>query len=69
MPRGSVHRESGVLIGRDGRFALRRDDGGTWRLDPNGKEGAIRRMLGCRVHLTGIRDGFDLLAVKTVEQA
>lgn len=69
MPRGSIHSESGILIERDGRLGLYLDDGGTWRLDPNGRERLVRRLLGYRVRIKGIRDGFDLLAVQSVERA
>lgn len=64
MPRGSRHIETGHLLeGRHG-LVLRRDEGGEWRLDAPPR---ARRLLGRRVRIDGIRDGFDLLAVTAIE--
>ena len=64
MPRGSYHDETGWLNERDGQLVLRRDEGGTWRLDVGFfVYRRAKRLLGKRVRLAGVRDGFDLLAV------
>jgi len=65
MPHGTVHDETGWLNGDGRSFALRRDEGGTWRL-----ELGIRRtrraksLLGCRVRVVGTRVDFDVLEVE-----
>ena len=63
MPRGTTHEETGLLVEQAGGLALRRDDGGTWRLDAPWRS---KRLAGKRVRIVGVRDGFDLLAVKTI---
>lgn len=64
MPRGTAHELVGLLL-RDGRsLVLRVDDGGEWRLDAPGR---AWRLLGRRVRVTGTRDGFDLLAVRSID--
>jgi hypothetical protein len=64
MPRGASVDETGLLL-RDRGLILRRDDGGTWRLD-------VRRLpvdlLGARVRIIGIRSGFDLVDVHRIER-
>lgn len=64
MPRGSRHIETGLLFERNHGIVLRRDDGGEWRLDAPRK---ARRLLGRRVRIDGVRDGFDLLAVTAIQ--
>lgn len=64
MPRGTEHIETGLLLSHHGELVLERDQGGTWRLEAPAK---ARRLLGRRVHVTGVRDGFDLLAVTSVQ--
>jgi Protein of unknown function (DUF5818) len=66
MPLGTRHELIGVLLEHQGGLVLDVDDGGTWRLDAG--RGA-RRLLGQRVRVEGIRDGFDLLAVKRIDRA
>lgn len=64
MPRGSRHIETGMLLeGRHG-LVLRRDEGGEWRLDAPLR---AQRLVGRRVRVDGVRDGFDLLAVTAIE--
>ena len=64
MPMGTPHEIEGLLMVRQGGLVLDVRDGGTWRLDAGWR---ARRLLGRRVRVTGTRDGFDLLAVKTIE--
>lgn len=61
---GTTHEVVGVLLEHNGGFVLEVLGGGTWRLDAGWR---ARRFLGRKVCVTGIRDGFDLLAVKTIE--
>lgn len=64
---GSVHRETGRLQETRGGYALRRDGGGTWCLDLGWRASwRARRLVGRRAELTGVRDGFDLLAVERI---
>lgn len=64
MPRGTAHELVGLLL-RDGQsLVLRIDDGGAWRLDAPGR---AWRLLGRRVRVTGTRDGFDLLAARSID--
>ena len=64
MPRGTAHDLVGLLL-RNGRsLILRTDDGGEWRLDAPSGAG---KLVGRRVRVTGTRDGFDLLAVRSFE--
>lgn len=65
MPRGSIHNETGLLL-REGRWlVLARDEGGRWRLDADPK---ADRLLGQRVRIEGVRSGFDLLDVRSIER-
>ncbi len=69
MPLGTRHDEVGILNERAGRYFLRLDGGGEWRLELGLfmlRRG--RRLAGRRVRLTGVRDGYDLLAVKRLEE-
>ena len=66
MPRGSYHTETGLLLRGKHGLVLRRDDGGEWRLDA---PATADRMIGQRVRLEGVRDGFDLLAVTRIALA
>lgn len=63
MPIGSPADETGVLLLDAGCLKLRRDDGGTWRLDADLDAVAF---LGARVRVTGFRSGFDLLDVTSI---
>ena len=64
MPRGSSHDETGWLNDVRGQLTLRRDDGGTWRLDA---PTSAHMLAGKRVRVVGVRADFDLLDVKLVE--
>lgn len=66
MPRGTRHEIIGILLEQRGGLVLDVVGGGTWRLDAGWK---ARRLLGMRVKVVGIRDGFDLLAVELIERA
>lgn len=66
MPRGSTHGETGLLL-REGRWlVLARDDGGRWRLDADAD---AERLVGQRVRVHGVRAGFDMLDVRSIERA
>lgn len=65
MPRGKRHELVGRLREANGRWSLRPDDGGEWRLDVGLLlSWRARRLAGNRVRVIGVRDGFDLLAVE-----
>ncbi len=64
MPLGSKHDETGWLQDSGGQLQLRRDAGGTWRLDA---PAAARRLVGARVRVNGTRGEFDLLDVARIE--
>lgn len=67
MPIGTHHVEIGWLNEDDGHLVLRVDGGGRWRLDAGLILGwRTRRLVGKRVRVEGVRDGFDLLAVRTI---
>ena len=61
MPRGTRHEITGILLEQRGELVLDVADGGTWQLDAGWR---VRRLLGMRVKVIGIRDDFDLLAVE-----
>lgn len=70
MPRGDVVEVFGRLNHRDENWTLRPDGGGEWRLDLGWKrQGPFVALLGLRARLVGVRDGYDLLAVRSVEAA
>lgn len=66
MPIGKRHELIGLLLENHGGLILDVDGGGTWRLDARPGD---RTLLGQRVRVDGIRDGFDLLAVKRIDRA
>lgn len=66
MPRGTTHNETGLLLREGCWLVLMRDDGGRWRLDVSGK---AERLLGRRVRVEGVRSGFDLLDVVSIDRA
>ncbi|MBX9846767.1 MAG: hypothetical protein K2Z80_33650 [Xanthobacteraceae bacterium] len=66
MPQGTRHVLTGLLLEHRGGLVLNVEDGGTWRLDVGR---SARRLLGERVRVEGMRDGFDLLAVKRIDRA
>lgn len=61
MPRGTRHELTGLLLRHGPTLILRVDGGGEWRLDAPTQ---ARRLVGRRMSVTGVRDGFDLLAVQ-----
>ena len=64
MPKGTRHVITGMLV-RDGHnLYIRTDEGGHWRLDAPAK---ADRLIGQRVEVEGVRDGFDLLVVKKIK--
>lgn len=67
MPRGTSHELTGILLEGDGCFpVLKVPDGGEWRLECTKR---WRHLLGQRVAVNGVRDGFDLLAVTHLNEA
>lgn len=60
MPRGTRHELTGLLLRQGTTLVLRVDGGGEWRLDAPTH---AWRLVGRRVSVTGVRDGFDLLGV------
>lgn len=66
MPRGTRYVVLGRLTIRHGGLAVLPDEGGTWRLEVTRN---YEKWLGKRVQVDGIRDGFDLLAVKHTQLA
>ena len=70
MPRGVIVEVVGRLNVDGGRWSLRRDGGGEWRLDLGWRtQRPLLRFIGRRSRVVGVRDGFDLLAVRSVEAA
>jgi len=63
MPLGFRHEEIGLIVRHEAGLALRRDDGGLWRL--SGPD-CLRAQLGRRVRLVGTRIAFDELEVELV---
>ena len=63
MPIGTRHEIVGLLLEDRSGLIVEVDGGGTWRLDAGRR---ARSLLGQRVKVVGVRDGFDLLAVKTI---
>ncbi|MDF2496209.1 DUF5818 domain-containing protein [Sphingomonas sp.] len=65
MPIGTRHDETGWLNEQAGERLLRRDGGGTWRLEMGLRAyWRSRRLLGQRVQVVGKRIDFDVLAVE-----
>lgn len=64
MSKGQRYELTGILL--QGRIypVLRVEGGGEWQLDPGRR---WRHLLGKRVAVIGIRDGFDLLAVENMK--
>jgi hypothetical protein len=64
MPLGTRYEETGLLL-REGRWlVLCPDAGGTWRLDADRK---AAELVGRRVRIVGLRAGFDLLDVQSID--
>lgn len=66
MHRPTRHELTGILLENGLYPILRVSDGGEWRLDILKRH---KHLLGTRVKVVGIRDGFDLLAVDHIEPA
>lgn len=66
MPRGTRHELTGILLDGDFYPVLRVADGGEWRLEITK---TWRPLLGKRVAIIGVRDGFDLIAVERITLA
>ncbi len=64
MPKGTRHELTGRLIPGDLYPILQVDGGGEWRLDI---ASSWRTLSGRRVLVTGVRDGFDLIAVDRIQ--
>lgn len=69
MPRGTRHELVGLLLRSGAGLVLDAAGGGARRLYL-GWRAAWRawRLVGMRVRVAGTRDGFDLLALHTIEQ-
>lgn len=65
MPKGTTHKEQGLLVEDRYCLWLRRDEGGHWRLDS--VPAKARKWVGRRVYVEGERDGFDILAVRKID--
>ncbi|WP_430428746.1 DUF5818 domain-containing protein [Parasphingorhabdus sp.] len=63
MPKGTVHRETGVLRRASVGYALEMDGGGRWLLDI---KGSARKLVGKRVTIEGRRMGFNLIYVDRI---
>ena len=63
MPLWTEHIETGRLGRERNGLVLLRDDGGRWRLETMIDAGPL---LGCRVRVSGVRCGFDVLDVQTM---
>lgn len=68
MARGDACDEMGWIEQADHGLILRVQGGGWWRLDFGWRsERKARRLVGQRVRVMGVRDGFNTLAVRTIE--
>jgi hypothetical protein len=65
MPLGTSHIEEGLLQMEKGALVLRLDGGGRWRLSA---DAAAYQLAGRRVRIHGVRIGFDLLDVRSLER-
>jgi Protein of unknown function (DUF5818) len=63
MPKGTKHKETGILRRATLGYALEMDGGGRWLLDI---KGSVRKLIGKRVTVEGKRTGFDLIYVDRV---
>lgn len=63
MPKGTIHRETGILRRATLGYALEMDGGGRWMLDISG---SVRKLIGKRVTIEGKRMGFDLIFVDRI---
>lgn len=68
MPQETRHELVGRLCEVEGRISMIPDDGGEWRLDVGFLlSGPARRLAGTWVRVVGVRDGFDVLAVRRID--
>lgn len=65
MPLGTTHAPEGLLLIERGALVLRLDGGGRWRLTADAD---VYQRVGQRVRIEGVRTGFDLLEVRSVER-
>ncbi|MEA1015580.1 DUF5818 domain-containing protein [Sphingosinicella sp. LY1275] len=65
MPLGTNHIKEGILQIEQGQLVLRPDGGGCWRLSA---DATAYQFVGRRVRVKGVRAGFDLLEVRSVER-
>jgi hypothetical protein len=65
MPLGTTHTPEGLLLTERGALVLRLDGGGCWRL---AADADVYQRVGQRVRIEGVRTGFDLLEVRSVER-
>jgi hypothetical protein len=65
MPLGTTHTAEGLLLRVRGTLVLQLDGGGRWRL---AADADVYERVGRRVRIEGVRRGFDLLEVRSVER-
>ena len=64
MPRGTRHELTGLLLRHGPTLIIRVKGGGEWCLDAPTH---AWRLVGRRVSVTGVRDGFDLLDIQHLQ--
>lgn len=68
MPMGTRHDVVGILLQSHEDFVLEVIGGGTWRLDCGWRNRCkMHKMVGQRARITGVRVGFDILDVETID--
>jgi hypothetical protein len=65
MPLGTTHSAGGLLLAERGTLMLQLDGGGRWRL---AADADVYARVGQRVRIEGVRTGFDLLEVQSIER-
>jgi hypothetical protein len=65
MPLGTTHTAEGLLLTVRGTLVLQLDGGSRWRL---AADADVYARVGRRVRVEGVRRGFDLLEVRSVER-
>jgi len=68
MPLGTYHEETGTLRWTKLGYALETDGGGVWQLELSWTCRASAKV-NRRVTVEGIRNGFDMLAIKSLRLA
>tara|TARA_R110000772_G_scaffold27017_1_gene69115 strand:+ start:5562 stop:5843 length:282 start_codon:yes stop_codon:yes gene_type:complete len=63
MPKGTIHRETGILRRAPIGYALEVDGSSRWLLEINQN---VRKLVGKRVTVEGKRMGFDLIYVDKI---